>query len=201
MTFTTRKLLLIGAATAVLAQAAAADILKGNVTDASGEAALQGALITIEGLGRTTSSDRFGNYRFASLPAGDYTVSISYVGADTVSDTVTVSGDTDFSIRLGSDVRYLDNILVVGSAAAQAGAINQQRASDAIISVIDSDGLGNFPDTTVADSLARVAGLSIENDQGEGRYVSIRGINADLISATINGVRTPSPEDRRGVLL
>ncbi|MDX1293815.1 MAG: TonB-dependent receptor, partial [Hyphomonas sp.] len=46
-----------------------------------------------------------------------------------------------------------------------------------------------------------VAGLSIENDQGEGRYVSIRGINADLISATINGVRTPSPEDRRGVLL
>lgn len=201
MTFTSRKLLLIGAATAVLAHAASADILKGTVTDASGEAALQGAIITIEELGRTASSDRFGNYRFASLPAGDYTLSIAYVGADTVSDTVSVSGDTDFSIRLGSDVRYLDNILVVGSAAAQAGAINQQRASDAIISVIDSDGLGNFPDTTVADSLARVAGLSIENDQGEGRYVSIRGINADLISATINGVRTPSPEDRRGVLL
>ncbi|HAQ76060.1 MAG TPA: TonB-dependent receptor, partial [Hyphomonas sp.] len=201
MTFTSRKLLLIGAATAVMAQAAAADILKGTVTDASGEAALQGAIVTIEELGRTASSDRFGKYRFTSVPAGDYTVSVSYVGADMVTDTVSISGDTDFSIQLGGDVRYLDNILVVGSAAAQAGAINQQRASDAIISVIDSDGLGNFPDTTVADSLARVAGLSIENDQGEGRYVSIRGINSDLISATINGVRTPSPEDRRGVLL
>ncbi|KCZ66200.1 hypothetical protein L53_02445 [Hyphomonas sp. L-53-1-40] len=201
MTFTSRKLLLLGAATAVLAQAAAADVLQGTVTDATGEAGLQGALVTLEGLDRTASSDRFGKYRFGNVPAGEYTISISYVGADTLVDTVTVSGDTDFSIQLGSDVRYLDNILVVGSTAAQAGAINQQRASDAIISVIDSDGLGNFPDTTVADSLSRVAGLSIENDQGEGRYVSIRGINSDLISATINGVRTPSPEDRRGVLL
>ncbi|WP_370265553.1 TonB-dependent receptor [Hyphomonas sp.] len=201
MTKTSRKLFMLGAATAVLAQAAGADVLTGTVTDATGEAGLQGALVTIEELGRTTSADRFGTYRFANIPAGDYTLSISYVGADTVTDSVTVSGDTDFSIRLGGDVRYLDNILVVGSSAAQAGAITQQRASDALISVIDSDGLGNFPDTTVADSLARVAGLSIENDQGEGRYVSIRGINTDLISATINGVRTPSPEDRRGVLL
>ncbi len=201
MTKTSRKLFMLGAATAVLAQAAGADVLTGTVTDATGEAGLQGALVTIEELGRTTSADRFGTYRFANIPAGDYTLSISYVGADTVTDSVTVSGDTDFSIRLGGDVRYLDNILVVGSSAAQAGAINQQRASDALISVIDSDGLGNFPDTTVADSLARLAGLSIEIDQGEGRYVSIRGINTDLISATINGVRTPSPEDRRGVLL
>lgn len=201
MTKTSRKLFMLGAATAVLAQAAGADILSGTVTDATGEAGLEGALVTIEELGRTASADRFGTYRFANIPAGEYTLSVSYVGADPVSDTVTVSGDTDFSVRLGGDVRYLDNILVVGSSAAQAGAINQQRASDALISVIDSDGLGNFPDTTVADSLARVAGLSIENDQGEGRYVSIRGINTDLISATINGVRTPSPEDRRGVLL
>ncbi|MEE2920372.1 MAG: TonB-dependent receptor [Pseudomonadota bacterium] len=201
MTHPSRKLFMLGAATAVLAQAASADILKGTVTDASGDAALEGAIVTIEELGRTAAADRFGAYRFANVPAGDYTLTVSYVGADTVTDTVNVSGETDFSIRLGRDVRYLDNILVVGSAAAQAGAINQQRASNALISVIDSDGLGNFPDTTVADSLARVAGLSIENDQGEGRYVSIRGINTDLISATINGVRTPSPEDRRGVLL
>ena len=201
MTSTTRKLLLLGAATATLAQAASADILKGVVTDATGEAPLQGAIVTIEELGRSASSDRFGEYRFTSIPAGDYTLSISYVGADTVTDSVNVSGDATYDIVMGGDVRYLDNVLVVGSAAAQAGAINQQRASNSIINVIDSDGLGNFPDTTVADSLSRVPGLSIENDQGEGRYVSIRGINTDLISATINGVRTPSPEDRRGVLL
>ncbi|NQY98978.1 MAG: carboxypeptidase regulatory-like domain-containing protein, partial [Henriciella sp.] len=181
---------------------AAAQVLSGKVTDVSGEAPLQGAIVTIDGLNRSTSTDRFGEYRIANVPAGDYSVTVSYIGTGDVSRDVSVpAAGTSLDFAIGRDVRYLDNILVVGSAAAQAGAINQQRAADSIISVVDSDGLGNFPDTTVADSLQRVPGLSIVTDQGEGRYVSIRGINTDLIAASINGVRTPSPEDRRGVLL
>lgn len=202
MTFRKTKLMTVSLIGLGLAHGAFADIIQGQVTDASGESPLQGALVSIEGLDRTTSTDRFGDYRFTGVPDGDYTISVSYVGTDAVSDSVTVAGGaSELNFLLGSDVRYLDNVLVVGSAAAQAGAINQQRASNSILSVIDSDGLGNFPDTTVADSLSRVPGVSIENDQGEGRYVSIRGINTDLISSSINGVRTPSPEDRRGVLL
>ena len=153
---------------------AAAQVLTGKVTDVSGEAPLQGAIISIDGTNRSTSTDRFGEYRIANLPAGDYSVTVSYVGANDVSRSVSVpEAGTSLDFTVGRDVRYLDNILVVGSAAAQAGAINQQRAADSIISVVDSDGLGNFPDTTVADSLQRVPGLSIVTDQGEGRYVSI----------------------------
>ncbi|MEM7493570.1 MAG: TonB-dependent receptor [Pseudomonadota bacterium] len=181
---------------------AAAQVLSGKVTDASGTAPLQGAIVSIDGTNRSTSTDRFGEYRIVNLLAGEYTVVVSYVGApDVVSTIIVQQAGTELDFTMGADVRYLDNILVVGSKAAQAGAINQQRAADSIISVIDSDGLGYFPDTTVADSLQRVPGLSIVTDQGEGRYVSIRGINTDLIAASINGVRTPSPEDRRGVLL
>jgi TonB-dependent receptor len=181
---------------------ALAQTLEGRITDASGEAPLQGAIVTIEGADRTTTTDRTGRYRINNLSSGSYNVIVSYIGTEPVRASVEVpASGAVLNLTLGENVRLLDNVLVVGSAAAQAGAINQQRASDAIISVIDSDGLGNFPDTTVADSLSRVPGLSIENDQGEGRYVSIRGINTDLISASINGVRTPSPEDRRGVLL
>ncbi|WP_018149274.1 TonB-dependent receptor [Henriciella marina] len=201
MKFRYSKLVTTALISAGVAQLAAADIVRGQVTDATGEAPLEGAIVRIEGLNRSTTTDRYGDYRFTNIPAGEYALSVSYIGAEPVTETVSVLNDTELDIQLGSDVRYLDNILVVGSAAAQAGAINQQRASNAIINVIDSDGLGNFPDTTVADSLARVPGLSIESDQGEGRYVSIRGINTDLIAASINGVRTPSPEDRRGVLL
>lgn len=179
-----------------------AQVLSGKVTDTTGTAPLQGAIVSIVGTNRSTSTDRFGEYRIANLPAGDYTVNVSYVGADEVTSNISVPATgASLNFTLGGEVRYLDNVLVVGSAAAQAGAINQQRASDSIISVVDSDGLGNFPDTTVADSLQRVPGLSIVTDQGEGRYVSIRGISTDLVAASINGVRTPSPEDRRGVLL
>lgn len=193
--------------TAIIALLAAtagahAQVLSGKVTDTTGTAPLQGAIVSVVGTNRSTSTDRFGEYRIANLPSGDYTVNVSYVGADEVTSNVTVpASGASLDFTLGGEVRYLENILIVGSAAAQAGALNQQRAADSIISVVDSDGLGNFPDTTVADSLQRVPGLSIVTDQGEGRYVSIRGISTDLVAASINGVRTPSPEDRRGVLL
>ncbi len=192
-------------ATVMLATAtpmAAAQVLSGKVTDTTGTAPLQGAIVSVDGTNRSVSTDRFGEYRIANLAAGEYTIVVSYVGAPDVTSTIVVPATgAELDFTLGADVRYLDNILVVGSKAAQAGAINQQRAADSILSVVDSDGLGYFPDTTVADSLQRVPGLSIVTDQGEGRYVSIRGINTDLIAASINGVRTPSPEDRRGVLL
>lgn len=181
---------------------ASAQFLTGFVTDASGEAPFEGAIIRIVETDRTTTSNRFGAYRLNNLEAGTYTVRVEYIGADPVVQTVnipTTGAMVDFSI--GSDVAYEDNVIVVGTQAAQASALNQQRAANSILTVIDSDGLGNFPDTTVADSLSRAVGISVETDQGEGRYVSIRGINTDLISSSINGVRTPSPEDRRGVLL
>ena len=61
--------------------AAHADVVRGAVKDATGTAPLEGALVSIEELGRSTSSDRFGSYRFSNVPAGDYTLVVSYVGA------------------------------------------------------------------------------------------------------------------------
>lgn len=181
---------------------AIAQTVDGRVTDARQETGFEGAQVTLVELNRSVVTDRFGAYRFANVPEGDYTLRVNYIGAEDKQQSVSVpaSGVT-VNFELGSDVDYIDNIIVVGTYAAQAGAINQQRNSGKIVSVIDSDGLGYFPDTTVADSLQRLPGLSIQTDQGEGRYVSIRGLNSDLVSASINGVRTPSPEDRRGVLL
>jgi TonB-dependent receptor len=95
----------------------------------------------------------------------------------------------------------IDEIVVRGSSASLQSAIQKQRNSDKVISVIDSDSLGNFADTNVAESLRRIAGIMVENDQGEGRYVTVRGMNTDLNAMTINGVSTASPENRRGIIL
>ncbi|MGJ8560356.1 MAG: TonB-dependent receptor [Litorimonas sp.] len=185
-----------------LPQLAAASSLSGQVTDTTGQATFAGAVVQVEEIGRSVVTDRFGRYRLTGLEPGSYTITIKYIGAQTVTQTVSIpQTDAIIDFVIGDDVAYEDNIIVVGTKAAQASAINQQRAANSIKTIIDSDGLGNFPDTTVADSLSRAVGISVETDQGEGRYVSIRGINTDLISSSINGVRTPSPEDRRGVLL
>lgn len=95
----------------------------------------------------------------------------------------------------------LEEIIVYGSRAALINALERQRESDKVSSVVDSDAMGNFADINVSESLRRVPGVMVENDQGEGRYVSVRGMNADLNAMTINGVSTASPENRRGIML
>lgn len=95
----------------------------------------------------------------------------------------------------------IEEIEVIGSRASLQNAIDRQRNSNKVVGVIDSDSIGNFADINVSESLRRISGIMVENDQGEGRYVSVRGMNADLNSMTINGVATSSPEDRRGIML
>ena len=94
-----------------------------------------------------------------------------------------------------------DEIVVVGSRASLASAIQKQRNANSVVGVVDSDAIGNFADINVAESLRRISGIMVENDQGEGRYVSVRGLNTDLNAMTINGVSTAAPEDRRGIIL
>ena len=95
----------------------------------------------------------------------------------------------------------LEEIVVVGSRASLVSALEKRRNSDKVIGVVDSDAIGNFADINVAESLRRISGIMVENDQGEGRYVTVRGMNADLNAMTINGVSSAAPEDRRGMIL
>ena len=95
----------------------------------------------------------------------------------------------------------VEEVIVVGTKASLIAAIDKQRESDKIVSIVDSDALGDFPDTTAAEAIRRLSGISIENDQGEGRYVSIRGLSSDLNSIAINGALMPAPEGNRSVLL
>ena len=102
---------------------------------------------------------------------------------------------------LAQQVDELEEVVVTGTRATLANSAALQRDSDRFASVIDSDGAGNFPDINVAESLRRLPGISLENDQGEGRYVTVRGLSTDLNAMTINGVATASPENRRGIML
>ena len=69
----------------------------------------------------------------------------------------------------------VEEVVTVGTKASLISAIDKQRNSNLIVSVVDSDALGDFPDTTAAEAIRRLSGITVENDQGEGRYVNIRG--------------------------
>src|SRR5690625_1014497 len=86
---------------------------------------------------------------------------------------------------------------VIGQAAQLEQALEDQRRSNTIRSVVHADAIGQLPDDNAAEALQRIPGLSVERDQGEGRFVRVRGLGSDLNSVTINGTLVPAPEDDR----
>jgi len=182
--------------------AALAGTVAGTVSDGTGTRALQSTQLRIVELNRVAEAGRDGSFRFPDVPAGTYTIEARYVGADPVrtSVTVTETGVTPADIRIGSEVDPA--IIVVGQVANQASALSRQRAADGVESVLTRDAIGQFPDQNVAESLRRLPGVNIMNDQGEGRFVSVRGLDPELNSSSVNGARLPAPEsDVRSVAL
>ena len=95
-----------------------------------------------------------------------------------------------------------NSVVISGQRSSLRNAIAAQEQADNIVSVISSDDIGGLPDKNAAEALARLPGVSVQRDQGEGRYVSVRGLGPDLNSVTINGALVPSPESgRRAVAL
>ena len=181
-----------GAVLCALSGTANAGELVGRVSDASGVKSLQSAEIEIVGLGRRTQSGPDGRFRFADVPNGHFVLRANYVGADTVEINIDISGEsaTETNIQIGA----VDEILVIGQFANQASALSRQRAADGVQSVLTRDAIGQFPDQNVAESLRRVPGMSVQNDQGEGRFIVLRGLDPRLNAVSVNGARVPSPE-------
>jgi TonB-dependent receptor len=187
----------------LLSTVVAAQTVTGEVTDANNTVVFQGAEVTIEELRRSATTDDRGQFRFSNVPAGEYTLVVSYVGAadKSVPITVTDSGLAIGAIAIGAGGEDLEEVIVYGQAAALAGALSQERSAENLVSVLDTDAMGQFPDQNVAESLRRLSGVSVTSDQGEGRYVMIRGMDPDLNSTSINGLRATAAEPRRALQL
>jgi TonB-dependent receptor len=174
-------------------------IVEGRITDVNNKVYFQGAQVQIKELDLSVISERDGSFRFAKLPEGEYTLVIQYIGsADVIEKIAVVDGQViskNFVIgATNSPDKELDNIIVYGQRAGQASAINRQKNANKLVSVISSDGIGQLPDQNAAEALQRMPGIFIERDQGEGRFVGIRGIDPNLNNVTINGLNVPSPE-------
>ena len=80
----------------------------------------------------------------------------------------------------------IEEIVAVGTKASLKSALDKQKDSNQVVSIVDSDAIGEFPDETAAEAVRRLSGVSVENDQGEGRYITLRGMSGDLNGVTLN---------------
>jgi TonB-dependent receptor len=137
-----------------------------------------------------------GQFLIKDLDPGSYTVSVSYVGFATFSQTVNVvAGQTaNLDAKLAVSSQNLQVLVTAERPAAEAEAINRERAADNIIQVLPADVIRSLPNANMADALGRLPGVTIERDEGEGKYVQVRGTEPRLTNTTIDGMNVPSPE-------
>lgn len=189
-----------GCCVAAIAQAGT---LEGYVSETAVGGSLEGAEVKLSD-GRSTVTNRRGYYRFANVSGGEYQLTVNYIGAEsqTLSVNVTDSGVTSADVRLIGEVYELEAFEVNSAPSGTSRALNLQRSASNYRNVVASDYFGRFPDGNAAEALGRLPGVTIERDQGEGRFVVIRGIDPNLNSVSIDGVSLASPSaDERKTLL
>lgn len=85
-------------------------------------------------------------------------------------------------------------IVVTGQRAQLERSIELKREALGVVDVAAADEIGALPDRNVAEVVERLPGVGVQYDQGEGRYVSVRGIPAELNQYTVNGFEVGNPD-------
>ena len=95
-----------------------------------------------------------------------------------------------------SPTNQLQQVLVTGVApvTTQERALQDQRLAPNVEQVQSAEQISKYPDVNLADALKRMPGAGVQNDTGEGRYITLRGLDSNLVGVTWGGVRIPSTD-------
>jgi TonB-dependent receptor len=171
-------------------------ILLGRIIDAKTNEPLIGAAIQVENTSLGTVTDLNGSFRLENIRGNLINVKVSYLGYEaTILPCDFGNDDTEtITVRLNPTTTTLDEVRVLGQADGQSKAFLEQRVAVNIKNIVSSEQIEQFPDMNAAEVMQRIPGITVQRDQGEGRYVQLRGTPPELTNFNINGEQIPSPE-------
>ena len=179
----------------IQASAQSQGAIAGTVTDPNG-AVLQGAQISIQNPSTTVFTNEQGRFYVNDLGPGTYNVTISYVGlapfTKKVSITASQTSTLDAHLQVPSDKEAV--VVNASRASAEAEALNVERASDNLVQVMPYQIITSLPNANLADALGRMPSVTLERDEGEGKYVQVRSTEPRLSNTTVDGINLPSEE-------
>ena len=145
-------------------------------------------------------TDDDGNYLLPNLRPGNYTILFSYLSYHDKEEEIVVVGGETHIVNGEMEVESImgEEVVITAMMRGQTAAINQQIQSNTIVNVVSKEKISELPDNNAAEAIARLPGISVVRDAGEGTKVVIRGLAPKFNSITMNGERIPStdPEDR-----
>ena len=170
--------------------------LRGTIKDAKTKEDIIGATILVQGINKGAATDINGFFSFAKLPAGSYSLKISYVGYDSkIYEGVKVENGqvTELNLEIQEASSTLAEVKVVAQRLTntEVSVISEIKASQLVMSGISAAQITKTLDRTAAEVVKRVPGVTIFGE----RFINIRGLNERYNTCLL--YTSPSPRDRQ----
>ena len=111
--------------------------------------------------------------------------------------------DPDEMVETGEqqddDEARLNTVKVSGIRGSIQNSLNTKKNETSIVEAISAEDIGKLPDLSIADSLARLPGVTAQRVRGRSQQISIRGLGPDFSLALWNGREVVSAGNNRGV--
>jgi len=92
-----------------------------------------------------------------------------------------------------ADANQLETVVITGIRKSLDSAVSLKREARGLVDGIVAEDIGKFPDTNLAESMQRIAGVSIDrNMSGEGSNVTVRGVGPQFNLMLLNGRQMPT---------
>ncbi len=171
--------------------------ITGHVTDAS-KAAIQSARVVANPGGAVATTDSTGEFTVSGLAPGTYTISITALGFQPFTQSVTLAAGQaqtlSFVLKVGSANEQVVVSAGVGPIQTTTQAINEEITSANIVNVMPLTEIEALPNANIADATGRLPGVTLQRNEGQGEYVQVRGLDPRLTNVTVDGVTLPAPE-------
>ena len=106
-------------------------------------------------------------------------------------------GNGDNIVTFPEEPSYVELIEVLGIRGSMDWALDIKQESIGVSESIQSEEIGKFPDLNLAESLQRITGVSIDRSEGEGQFVTVRGLGPQFNTVLSNGRRLATDNQGR----
>ncbi len=193
----------ISAVSLALAQPSGTGTVQGRVLNVSNGSYLTNARVTVEGTQLQTFTNGYGEYRLGGVPSGPAKVHVFYTGQPEQVLTLdvpagqTVTQDVNFGEAAApqqGEIVKLDQYVVASQKDTdqKSIAINEQRFSPILKSVVSTDQFGDVTEGNVGEFLKYMPGISLEYTSPDARQIIIRGVNPIYTAVFVDGNRMAS---------
>lgn len=168
----------------------------GRLTDATTNEPLPGANVIFPDLKQGTATDADGRFSFSNLPRGRFTVQITSLGYNTVSQTVDTGNGQPLSVGLTPAATEIGQVVVTGVSQA-----TQLRRSPVPTTVVDRTRLNQTSSTNIIDAIAHTPGISQITTGAAISKPVVRGLGYNRVVTLNNGAKQEGQQwgDEHGI--